>query len=106
LTIAATEAARVCLHTDCEIVSLRVLLMLLVAALFVASTVAVGPDTAVAAEEPSDDNLDSFVNYWVLSNKLASLQQQVCHTTTVRVPTRMHLTSWNKHNQADSTMAT
>jgi hypothetical protein len=65
--------------------------MLLVAALFVASTVAVGPDTAVAAEEPSDDNLDSFVNYWVLSNKLASLQQQVCHTTTVRVPTRMQL---------------
>jgi hypothetical protein len=55
--------------------SLCVLLMLLVAALFVASTVAVGPDTAVAAEEPSDDNLDSFVNYWVLSNKLASLQQ-------------------------------
>jgi hypothetical protein len=39
----------------------------------------------------SDDNLDSFANYWVLSNKLASLQQQVCHTTTVRVLTRMQL---------------
>jgi hypothetical protein len=54
--------------------SLRVLLMLLVATLFLASAVAVGLDAAVAAEEPSDDNLDSFVNYWVLSNKLASLQ--------------------------------
>jgi hypothetical protein len=64
----------VCLHIDCEMASLCVLLMLLVAALFVVSAVAVGPDVAVAAEKPSDDNLDSFVNYWVLSNKLASLQ--------------------------------
>jgi pectin methylesterase-like acyl-CoA thioesterase len=68
--------------------SLRVLLMLLVATLFLASAVAVGLDAAVAAEEPSDDNLDSFVNYWVAQDeaKSQSIQAEGTSGTTALPP--------------------